>query len=371
MKLAIVRKRFNPFGGAERFIATAAAALIARGVAVTVVTEAWQGEAVAGLDTLILPRGGGLTRAGRLARFRHAAEGAVRAGGFDLVQSHERMLGADLFRAGDGVHAAWVDRLGRERGRLGAALLRLDPMHAQVMATERAMAAETGLTFVANSGLVAREIRDRLGVPERRIRLIENGVDLDRFRPASADARAAARAVLGVVDAAPLVAFVGSGFERKGAFRLVEALALSPARDLRAVIVGADRGLSALRRLVEKRGLATRVAVLGGVGDVRPVLAAADLLALPTLYDPMPNAALEAVACGLPVLTCEGAGIADALLDAGAGVVTSREPDDIAAGLARIVAERAAMAGAAEALRGRYDLGAATRTWQALYDEMV
>lgn len=371
MRLAIVRKRFDPFGGAERFITTAAGALIGRGVDVTVVTELWQGGEVAGLHRLVLPKSRGFGRAGKLAGFQRAAEAAIASGGFDLVQTHERLCGADLFRAGDGVHAAWLERLGRERGWARAQLLRLDPMHRLVTATERAMAAEERLLFVANSALVAGEIRDLLRVPEARIRVIENGVDLDRFRPASVEARRAARADLGIAEDAPVVAFVGSGFERKGAFRLVEALALPALREVAAVIVGRDRKIEALRRRVGALGLERWVTVPGGVSDVRSVLAAADVLALPTLYDPMPNAALEAIACGLPVVTCDGAGIAAALAESGAGVVTTREPDDLAAGLARALANREAMAAKAIDLRERFDLGAATRRWQALYEELL
>lgn len=371
MRLAIVRKRFDPFGGAERFIMTAAGALIAAGETVTIVTESWDGGDVAGLERLVLPKARGFGRAGRLAGFQRAAEVAVRGGGFDLVQSHERMLGADLFRAGDGVHAAWVARLARERGAVRGALLRLDPMHRLVMATERAMAADPRLTFVANSTLVAREIRDLLGVPASRVRLIENGVDLARFTPADAAAKAAARTALDLAGDDPVVAFVGSGFERKGAFHLVEALATGAARGVRAVIAGHDRKLEALRRRVAKLGLEGRVQVLGGVGDVRPILAAADLLALPTLYDPMPNAALEAIACGLPVVTSEGAGIAEAVSESGAGVVVTRDAEDIAAGLARVIGDRAAMAARAMALRQRFDLTRATATWRALYDELL
>ena len=370
MRLAIVRKRFNPFGGAEKFIVTAAGALMARGVDVTVVTEAWDGGEIAGLQRIVVPKRRGLFRHSRLAGFQAACGRALAAGKFDLVQTHERMVGADLFRAGDGVHAAWVERLGRERGWAASRLLALDPMHRLVMATERAMAA-SDMLFVANSELVAGEIRDRLGVPSRRVRVIENGVDLARFRPAGPEERAAARAALGLPDDGPVVAFVGSGFERKGAFHLVEALALSAARGLSAVIVGEDRRRKALEALVAQRGLGARVRVLGGVGDVRPVLAAADMLALPTLYDPLPNAALEAIACGLPVLTSEGAGVAAAIAASGAGVVTSRAPEDIAAGLGRMVSEQAAMSAAAVSLRARYDLDAATGGWRALYDELT
>ncbi len=370
MRLAIVRKRFNPYGGAERFIATAAGALIARGVEVSVITEGWDGGDAEGLSRVVVPTAKGLTRAGRFAGFQRHCATAIAEGRFDLVQSHERLLGADLFRAGDGVHASWVERLGRERGRIGAALLRLDPMHRLVMATERAMAS-SNMLFVANSKLVAGEIEGILGVPSSRVRVIENGVDLQRFQPASSEAKAAARAELGLPTDVPVVAFVGSGFERKGAFLLVEALARHAARDFHAVIVGADRRLAALRALVEARALGGRVKVLGGLPDPRGVLAAADLFALPSLYDPMPNAALEALACGLPVVTSEGTGIAAHVMERGAGAVVARDPDAIAGGLVETLARGEAARRAVLDLRPSLDLGAAVERWRALYEELV
>lgn len=233
------------------------------------------------------------------------------------------------------------------------------------------MAAETDMLFVANSALVARELRAHLNLPESRIRVIENGVDLARFRPPSPDERTAARNALGIAPDAPLVAFVGSGFERKGAFVLAEALKRPEARGIHAVIAGADRTLDRLRREAASTPLAGRVTVLGGVSDVHPVLAAADLLALPSLYDPMPNAALEALAAGLPVLVTPDTGIADAVGETGAGLVVSRDPDDVAAALARILGARGAMAAAALSLRPRFDIALATAAWRALYDELT
>lgn len=370
MRLAIVRKRFNPFGGAERFIATAANALAARGVEVTVVTETWDGPAAGGLEREIVPRGG-LFRHTAARRFRAEVARVVQGGRYDLVQTHERLVEADLFRVGDGVHAAWIDRLARERGAARGFLLQADPTHRDTMAVERAMARETEMLFVANSDLVARELDRWLAVPASRIRVIENGVDLARFRPPGPEERAAARNGFALPADVPVVAFVGSGFERKGAFALIEALALPGARSIHAIVAGHDHKRAALARAVARAGLADRVILTGGLADVGDVLAAADLFALPSLYDPMPNAALEAIACGLPVLTTADTGIADAVAAAGAGAVVTRAPDDISAGLARILASRPSMAAAASRLRTRFDLARATDRWRALYDELT
>lgn len=369
MKLAIVRRRHAAFGGAERFIENIAAGLATIGHDLTIVSESWP-DGGGNIEHVTVPSHG-LTRRGKLANFQREVAAIVARSKFDLVQTHERLLTADIFRAGDGVHAAWLARLATEQGAVKDLVRRLSPMHSLVKATERRMARETGMIFVANSALVARELADWLDVPANRIRTIENGVDIMSFHPPSAAERDAARQRLNLHGDAPVVAFVGSGFERKGAFKLVEALALPQCASIRAVIAGRDRRQDALRRRIETLGLASRVQLLGGVDDPRTVYHAADLFALPSLYDPMPNAALEALACGLPLLVTADTGIADAVRDSGAGVVVTRSPDDIARGLSKIVAQRDAMAKAAASLAPRFDLNATTAQWLNLYRELA
>jgi UDP-glucose:(heptosyl)LPS alpha-1,3-glucosyltransferase len=227
------------------------------------------------------------------------------------------------------------------------------------------------MIFVANSALVARELSEWLRVPADRIRTIENGVDTATFHPSSRAERAEARRRFNLEGEAPVVAFVGSGFERKGAFKLVEALALPQCASVRALIAGRDRRQDALHRRIEELGLAGRVQLLGGVENPLAVYQAADLFALPSLYDPMPNAALEALACGLPLLVTADTGIADAVRDSGAGAVVTRSPDDIARGLLDIVAKRDAMSKAAMTLTPRFGLDAATARWLDLYRELA
>jgi UDP-glucose:(heptosyl)LPS alpha-1,3-glucosyltransferase len=108
-----------------------------------------------------------------------------------------------------------------------------------------------------------------------------------------------------------VILFVGSGFERKGIPILLQALAAMKHRDALLLIVGRDRKERAMRTLAGRLGIEGRVRFLGAQEDVRPYYGAADCLALPTLYDPMPNAALEALACGLPVATSTDCGAAE------------------------------------------------------------
>lgn len=369
MKLAIVRKRFASAGGAEQFIVDTTNALAELGVEATLISEGLDGAGNLGDRLIKLPASKG-SRSRRYRAFQKAVEDALRPRSFTLVQSHERIVNADIFRAGDGVHAAWVDRLKRSRPWWRRVAMNYDPLHRLLMETERRMARETDMVFVANSMLVARELRDWLDVPQERLRVIENGVDLNRFRPPATEERLEARVQLGVGDDRPVVAYVGSGFERKGAFQLVRALADRRLRDVKAIIAGRDKAQQSLMRLVNDLRLSKRVVVAGPVGDVRQILHAADLFVLPTLYDPMPNAALEALASGLPVVTTPDAGLADAIAETGAGRVSAREPEALADAIHQTLLELSTAKEAVLSLRPRFDLSRATRKWLDLYREL-
>ncbi len=371
MRLAIIRRRMASAGGAESFIANASREFAGAGIAVTLVSEGTDGVAeMPGDDWLRVPSARG-SRTRRYRAFQDNVRTLLGENRFDVVQAHERIIGADIFRAGDGVHAAWVDRLKRSRSLLRRPLVDLDHYHRLLIRTERAMAANSDTIFVANSRLVMDELAHWLDVPAPRLRLIENGVDLERFRPASAEERRAAQEALGVGARGPVVAFVGSGFERKGAFELVRAMATPDLREAECLVVGRDKRLADLQRLAERLGVAPRVKLLGALGDVRTALHAADLFVLPTLYDPMPNAALEAIACGLPVVTTADAGLAGYVAESGAGAIATREPESIAAA-SRAVLERGETARArACALRAKFDLAAKTAEWISLYREIA
>ncbi len=369
MKLAIVRWRVAATGGAEQFILGAARALDTKGIDVTLITEQWDRPDVFPGRIIKLPPSKG-NRGRRYRAFQKSVADAISRNTFDLVQSHERLLTADIFRSGDGVHAAWLDRLKRNRSWLSRMSMNTRPLHRLYMETERRMACETDMIMVAISSLVAQELRDWLDVPDERIRLIENGVDLTRFRPAAPEERSAARLRLGIKGDGPVITYVGSGFERKGAFQLVRALSHPQLSHVTAIVAGRDKAEKSLARLINRLGLAERVTVTGPVADVRPLLHAADLFVLPTMYDPGPNAVLEALASGLPVVTTPDTGVAEMIIDSGTGRVTDREPDALAEAIHQVLGKLALAKEAVLTLRPKLDHSLSMDKWLDLYREL-
>lgn len=362
MKIAIIRQRYNPFGGAERFVERALGALAGEGAEVTLITRNWDGAPRAGFKQITCDPAYSRLFGGRAARdrsFAAAAQGEMASGGFDITQSHERISGCMIFRAGDGVHAAWLEHRARVLSPLQRLSQQWSPYHRYVIAAEKAMFEHPSLkAVICNSQMVAEEIWRFYGVDRNKLQVIYNGVDTTAFHPnLAAQFRTPTRAALGIAEQVPLLLFVGSGFERKGVPQLLRAFAMAQNQAMHLVVVGADRKLKAMQALAARLGLGERVHFTGPLKDVRPWYGAADGFVLPTLYDPCPNAALEALACGLPIVTSTTCG-AQEWVSAGANgwVVDAVDEqalairlDDLAA-LAGNAAARAASRVSVEAL---------------------
>ena len=163
--------------------------------------------------------------------------------------------------------------------------------------------------------------------------------------------RAAARAELGAGEAEAVFLFVGSGFWRKGLDAAIAALAHCKGGRFRLAVAGEDRQAARFARQARRAGLGDRVRFLGACADVRSLYAAADCFILPTRYDPLPGAALEALAMGLPAIVGRRSGAAELVRHGESGWIC--DPED-ARGLARLMeaaAEVFASAAAAEAAR--------------------
>jgi UDP-glucose:(heptosyl)LPS alpha-1,3-glucosyltransferase len=206
------------------------------------------------------------------------------------------------------------------------------------LALERRVFARTP-QIVAISRRGAQEISERHAVPPARLSVVYNGVDLERFHPRlRGQHHDAARMEAGIPPGAFTVLFAGSGFPRKGLATAIRGLARLSDTGARLIVLG--RGdASPYRRLAAELGVGDRVVWLGARADIERWYGAADALALPTRYEPFGNVHLEALACGLPVVTSLVAGGAEVLNDrCGAAIA----PDD-----------DAGLATALEKLRGR------------------
>lgn len=306
IRLAVVRQRYHAFASGERFVARALSALKAKGTLdITLIARRWDDDA--GWRTRRIDPFS-LTPVGRDRSFAHAAAAVFHE--YDLVQSHDRIPGATIFRAGEGVHASLLEQSRRVHGARGTLSRRLSGYDSYLLEAEAQMFAHAALKCVmCNSRIVADDIVRRFGVGESRIALIHNGVDPALYNPGLVRHRAGWRQQQGIPAEAPLLAFVGTGFLRRGVRTALAAIVPFP--EIHLAIVGSDRHVERYARHAERLRVAERVRFLGVLPNVRPLYGAADAFILPSLYDAFPHACAEAFASGLPVFTSPNCGAAE------------------------------------------------------------
>ena len=212
----------------------------------------------------------------------------------------------------------------------------------------------------------------RLGADGHRVSVIPCGVDLDVFRP---DGPAAPRrpGLHRVVVVTRLV-------ERKGVGNVISAIAGVP--DCELLVAGgpeageldADPEVRRFRALARTEGVANRVQFLGAIDhhQVPWLLRSADLVACVPWYEPFGMVALEAMACGVPVVASAVGGLVDTVVDGVTGVhVPARRPEEVAAAIRRLLRLprlRASMGAAgAERARSRYGWDAIAQATLAAY----
>ena len=372
MRIAIIRRKFNPFGGAEQFILRAIQGLNSKKIYISIIAESWNlPDRISNQRKFdfIKASSSGKTRTAKFKSFSKAVNQILESEKFDLVQSHERISGVDIYRLGDGIHASWVKRYSEECSWLKKIWLKFNPYHRAVIRTEKAMAADKSLTFVANSTLVQREIKDWYQVPDHRVVLIENGIDTQQFQPVSKSKRKQNKANLGLNPDLPVVLFVGSGFARKGAWELVNAV--NNLANFQLLVIGHDKNLAALQNHVNQLQASQRIQVLGPQHDVKKYLASADIFCLPSSYDSFPNAALEALCCGLPIVITDAVGLADAVREHSAGAICKKEAPSIGTAIKQCWENLSAYSENALKLSKKYDISIANQKWLNLYNQLL
>jgi UDP-glucose:(heptosyl)LPS alpha-1,3-glucosyltransferase len=227
----------------------------------------------------------------------------------------------------------------------------------------------SGALIVCVSEMVRRHFLQR-GVAPKRLRVIRNGVDAARFSPEKCGPlRAEMRGKLGLADRTAFL-LVAHNLQLKNAAAAIRAVAHLP--DARLVVVGSRKAERA-QKLAHRLGV--DVCFIGPVADTLPYYAAADVCVHPTWYDPCSLVTLEAMACGLPVVTTRFNGAAEMLPDAARDFVLD-DPADADALAARMrtlcdPAERAHLGDAMRRAAEAHSLEKQTDDFLALYEEIV
>ncbi|HZE96596.1 MAG TPA: glycosyltransferase family 4 protein [Planctomycetota bacterium] len=317
MKVALVIEKFSPAGGVERQAAYMAKGLVARGHDVHVFAR--QIAATPGVTGHKVPPEGIFMS----QSFGPQTEQMLKADTFDVIHSFSRTPYQDLLRLGGGTHKEYLHATDPAYSGLGRLFRRMRPKERLELTLEEAsFRPHASKKIVAVSRRVKEEVVRHYGVPADKIVVIHNAVDCSEFKP-SEEARRLIRSQIGLADADYMLLFVGSGFRRKGLEYAIRAIDRVPSAKL--VVAG--------------EGHATphpRVVMLGRRTDVSQLYAAADAFIFPTLYDPFPNAVLEAMASGIPAIVSRVAGVSEVIDGDSIVVENPMNIDELAAAVKKL-----------------------------------
>jgi len=308
LRIAFVRRGYSRSGGAEAYLKRLADGIVKAGHDVQLVaTNEWPEEQWPFGSIKRLRGTTVIGFADELEQVRPQLQ-------CDVLFSLERVWSCDVYRAGDGVHRAWLARRRKFEVPLKQFVRGASRKHRDLLQLEESLFEKRKAgRVIAASQMVVNEITDLYRYSADKIDVVRNGVPLDRFR-FDPELREKSRAELKLKQDQIALLFAGSGWERKGLLFAIEAMALCKNRKMRLLVAG--RGEAGPYKTTRLRFWREEpVQFLGEVADLVSVYAAADIFILPTIYDPFSNACLEALASGLPVITTRSNGFSEIIED--------------------------------------------------------
>ncbi len=265
-------------------------------------------------------------RVAKLLRHKH----------FNIVHAVTPTPGADIYQPRGGIARQTVQRnIAARTGRASRVLKRLSiagnlNRRLMLQLEDQICRSPDRPVIAAVSDYVARQLRDEYGLGPPRVRVIFNGVDVQQADPQqAAEQRSRIRQRLGLGPETVVALFVAHNFKLKGLQSAIRALvgvrqrANSPTK---LVVVGRDDPRP-YRRLARRLGVADQVLFAGSLHSTTFMYYAADLLVHPTFHDACSRVVLEALVCGLPVVTTRDNGAAEVIRDGQEGYVVDSGHD--------------------------------------------
>jgi len=324
VKIALIRKDyFLSRGGGERYSVNLSEGLAKLGHEVHVFANTWGKPPDHGISIHKVPT---LTFSSSLKNlsFAYNCRKLLARENFDIVHSLSQTFSQDVYRMGDGIHRHWLKI--QTPNFFYRFLKTLTPRQQVILFLEKKTFHPSNYRMIiCNSQLCKRHAVTYFRVPEEKIRVIYNGVDHAQFHPGLRDTfNREMRKKLHISEETTVILFVARNFKRKGLHYLIQSLPLIRKGNEPIIVLVVGRGNpSPFRRIAEKMGCAEQLLFVGETEKIFQYYGVGDISVLPTLYDPFSNVCLEALACGIPVVTTRGNGASEIINPGETGFVVS------------------------------------------------
>lgn len=335
MKIAFCIENFiTTRGGAEQYVHDLSRRLTAGGHQVRIFTMSSREMGADNLRISIL-HCGPLPRFLKTLCFALRCRKAVRDQGFDIVHSFGRTWGMDVFQPLGGSQLAGlvgnIRSIGSRLGRTVKIAIYFFSLRRLVYFYIEKVQMKEAKIVIAISAMVRRDLIRYCRLPEEKVKIVRNGVDLERFHPRNRQIfRVETRRKLGLEERDVMLIFVAHNFRLKGIQSLLLALAelekRSPGHFFKAAVLGAGK-VKKFAALARRLGVGEKVLFLGYEDDTPRYYAAADISVHPSYYDPSALVVLEAMASGLPVITTAYCGTSEIIAEGTEGYVVPTPED--------------------------------------------
>lgn len=322
-KVVLLKSRASTPGGLEKHAARIARAFLEKGNHVTLLTTGKELSHaqmdIFSLQTIPWP---GFVRIEQFDRFvsRWLNENKV-----DVVFGMDRNRFQTHIRAGNGVHAAFLESRQFTEGRWKVLLCKMNPLHRKILELEKASFENPQLKkIITNSHFVREQILQRYDTHPHLIEVIHNGVEWHEMQSDFSEWEAKRESALKKWHLNPHhyhFLFIGNGYLRKGLDRLLLGLSKLKRRDFHLSVVGKDRHMKSYQSKVETLGLTKQVRFFGPSSDISTFYQLADSLVIPSFYDPFANVTIEALAMGLYVISSKTNGGCEILTPANGTII--------------------------------------------------
>lgn len=291
-KISLLKMSMKGLGGLEKYTLRLKDAFEKKGAEVSLITS----------DILPIPK---RPRYLRLQRFDQKCKSYLKKHPTDIVFGMERSSFQTHLRAGNGVHHSYLQARCLFEPAIKKLYFKLSPLHQKVLEIEKTAYEHPELKKIfCNSSLVKNQILKYYNTDPAKIEVVHNGVEwseMDEAFQATMDKEKPFEFL-----------FLGNGFARKGLTPLLHALTLIK-QEFHLSVVGKDRKMEDYQKLVHSLGLEKSVTFFGEQKNPIPFYQKADVLVIPSYYDPFANVTLEALAMGLFVVSSKSNGASEIL----------------------------------------------------------
>lgn len=308
MNVVLLKARLGQKGGLEKYAHLIASAFLAKGANVTFLTAQEPPknlfEPLLSIQAFPVCRWPAFLR---LEQFDRCVRRWLKKNPADVVFGMERNRVQTHLRAGNGVHAAYLKSRLAAEGRIKYAICQINPLHRKILELEKEAFEYPGLKkLFVNSHMVRQQVLDHYAADPGKIEVVHNGVEWKERSADFASWEQGRKAALAKFDLDPNtlhLLFIGNGYKRKGLDKLLEALAIRRCKDFHLSVVGKEKQIEKYRAKLIELGLEKRVRFFGPQDSVLPFYQLADVLMIPSFYDPFANVTVEALAMGLFVIS--------------------------------------------------------------------